>query len=75
MLLMGMAGCGGENTEQGKETTLPPVAGFVVPTPMAEWPTYTVSKNPTVKELRETSVRAMQDMLSILLFVKNYPGR
>lgn len=66
LLLPGIVGCGnGETAEPEEETTLPPVTGFVVPSPMTERPMYTVSENPTTRELRETAVRAMHDMLSI----------
>ena len=67
MLLIGFSGCG--NTEPAQETqgetTLPPVTGFVVPQPMTERPVYTLSGEPTVRQMRETAVKAMQDMLSI----------
>lgn len=66
LMLLGMVGCGGgETPEPEAETTLPPVTGFVVPKPMRERPDYSVPANPTVQQLRETAVRAMQDMLSI----------
>lgn len=44
---------------------LPPLPDYSVPEPMTERPTYLVSENPTVQELRETAVKAMHDMLSI----------
>lgn len=68
-ILLGMVGCSKpeqpQEPEVEGETTLPPVTGFVVPEPMTERPIYTVSENPTNRELRETAVKAMHDMLSI----------
>lgn len=67
VLLFGMVGCGAgaSDADVEEETTLPPVTGFVVPSPMTERPVYTLSENPTIQEMRETAVRAMKDMLSI----------
>lgn len=66
LIPFGLCACGGSTQEEPEtETTLSPVTGFVVPNPMSERPDYSVSENPTVRELRETAVRAMQDMLSI----------
>ena len=68
-LLMGFAGCSGGASEPVQETeaptTLPPVTGYVVPQPMTERPSYVLSGEPTVRQMREMAVKAMQDMLSI----------
>ena len=66
-LLMGFAGCGSTEPVQETEapTTLPPVTGYVVPQPMTQRPEYILTGEPTVRQMREMAVKAMQDMLSI----------
>ena len=38
---------------------------FKVPQPMTQRPIYTLPENPTIRQLRETAVKAMRDMLTI----------
>ena len=64
LMLFGMTACGAEEPAPTEPKKVDPT-GFVVPQPMTERPMYTVSENPTIRELRETAVRAMHDMLSI----------
>lgn len=63
ILVFGMTACsnGGGNQETTEETEY---TGYMVPQTM-EKPVYTVSENPTTRELREVAVQAMRDMLSI----------
>lgn len=63
LIVFGMTACsnGGGNQETTEETEY---TGYMVPQTM-EKPVYTVSENPTTRELREVAVKAMRDMLSI----------
>lgn len=62
VLVFGMTACSnGSNQETTAETEY---TGYMVPQTM-EKPVYTVSENPTTRELREIAVKAMRDMLSI----------
>lgn len=62
VLVFGMTACSnGGNQETTAETEY---TGYKVPQTM-EKPVYTVSENPTPRELREIAVKAMRDMLSI----------
>ena len=70
LMVLSMAACGGEEATPTKPQVLDPT-GFVVPSPMTERPVYTVSENPTPRELREVAVQAMHDMLSIQWSVPN----
>ena len=71
VMVLGMTACSEEkkSSESNSAAATKPAkvdpTGFVVPEPMTERPTYLVSENPTVEELRQTAVQAMHDMLSI----------
>lgn len=76
LMIMSMVACSGSESQPTETTgattvatepkeTERPMPNFLVPNPMTERPTYLVSENPTIEELRRTAVQAMHDMLSI----------